>query len=522
MKFSCCSVLVFLILTFSCVTIRAQNTFINTYNVYPETGSRFKSFALMEGGEVLGVIGSVVEIPSTRGECSIAKINSFGDITWTARLGDDSLGYLLSFQHGTIINADTVLSAYHVIGREVYERNSGLLRINYEEETFQIEPISVADTLLYSRDLHYYNNFQSIADVRVRWNGPERSSLAATIVRRDRTGAILSSTPILDEYRRVGVRNSVVDEMGNVYVSYHGCEDDGSSSCNFLQGWLRKYSADDEVVWTRNYGSTGSEQSVAPQVALLADGDLAFAWTRDTFNPLVTQLSPPVIYFTSPEGVVHDSLAFHGSIRSAIALTAAANGDVIGVGTVLTYLGSAGWMFRATAHGELVWQRYILDERNTTRAVCDLTNVQEGSDGSIYAAGAWFSPPPTLDGTHQLKSWLVKLDADGCLEPGCTSDTIHLQEPVSVDQPPGNALMPSLQIAPNPVTTTMNFSVEGLTGNTEALRYKIYAPTGAVLQEGAVRNHEQRVETESWLPGLYILSVHQNGRPVATSRFVKQ
>lgn len=512
--------LFFLGLCFFCPSIKAQETFARTYLLNQESGNSIKSFAITENGGVVAVLGSVIEVPTTRAESTIVEIDPFGELVWSARLGNDSLRYLTSFRNGTIIHNDTIFSTFHINGIELDVQGNGLLRIDLAEQEFTVVPSSVSDSLLRSRDLAYYDDFRKIVDVRTRINNLQGTSLAGTVIRRDRYGTIVSSANILDEYLRVGIQGTSFDEEGNLFVSYEGCLDDGTPSCDFNQGWLRKYSPNDEVVWTKNFGSTSGAQPVAPRVARLTNGNLAYGWTRDTFN-LSLQRSPPIVYFLSPEGEELDSIVFHGNIRSLIDLTPAANGDVIGAGTAVTDIGETGWMFRVTQQGDLVWERYILDERNSNRVSCDFTNVEESEDGSIFASGAWFSPGLPFDNMHRLRGWLVKLDADGCLEPGCTSDTIHLQEPVSLEGPLVNTQELTLQVVPNPITSEMTLSLGGFLGNAEQLRYAILSTVGQPLLEGRMSSSTHRTNLQGLPPGVYVLIIYESGVPVATQRIVK-
>jgi hypothetical protein len=91
-------------------------------------------------------------------------------------------------------------------------------------------------------------------------------------------------------------------------------------------------------------------------------------------------------------------------------------------------------MIRVTSDAELVWERYIQDNRLADDVYIELRDVAECSDGSIAAAGLWIAQGTPRDGGNTLRSWVVKLDADGCLEPGCTSDTIHLMRPVANEE----------------------------------------------------------------------------------------
>ena len=73
--------------------------------------------------------------------------------------------------------------------------------------------------------------------------------------------------------------------------------------------------------------------------------------------------------------------------------------------------------------GELIWDRAILDWEDETRPTARTTFfcIEELDDGTIIAVGTRPDRTMNTDGTITTQDdlYVVRLDADGCLEPGC-------------------------------------------------------------------------------------------------------
>jgi hypothetical protein len=157
-----------------------------------------------------------------------------------------------------------------------------------------------------------------------------------------------------------------------------------------------------------------------------------------------------------------------------------ANGDIIGAGYAWTDIGYCGWMIRVTADAELVWERYIQDNRLAANVYTEFRDVTECLDGSIAAAGLWVTDESPRDGGIGPRSWVVKLDANGCLEPNGTSDTIHLMRPVANEEIVREPT-PTIKINPNPVAENLHLEISGLNAPVSRLRYTIASSDGRIL-----------------------------------------
>ena len=311
--------------------------------------------------------------------------------------------------------------------------------------------------------------------------------------------------------------SEAVESNGNLYISFKGCKQEGF--CNPDQAWITKINPAGEILWTKNYGETAGNQNVEPYLSLLSEDRMALSWTRDTGN-FDIQESPPIIYILDREGEMLDSIAFHGNWRTLSRIQTAANGDIIGAGYAWTDIGYTGWMIRVTSEAELVWERYIQDNRLADDVYTELRDVAECSDGSIAAGGLWISRDAPRDGGNTLRSWVVKLDADGCLEPGCTSDTIHLMKPVAIDEVERRPVA-QIKINPNPVNDVLHLELSPVNMAEGQLEYTIASSDGRILQSGPVSGTSMDIDVGNLPAGLHFFSVADASRLLGVERFFK-
>lgn len=322
----------------------------------------------------------------------------------------------------------------------------------------------------------------------------------------------------LDNMGSASLTHSSRDERGNLYISNLGCY---GENCYSYRAWLAKISTEGELLWQRTYGSSAWNQPTVPWPCVVNDTTIAYSWTRDT-SGVNTQQSPPVIYYLDTLGNKRDSFTFHGNLRTARRIIPTADGGVIGVGFAFSNeLNYSGWLFRLDANADLVWERYIQDHRQSTASLTDLECAAEMDDGSIVAGGDIFHPLPPLDGGGRLRGWLVKLDADGCLEPGCASDTIHLLRPTSVGEP-DIAATPDLTLWPNPVVDELHWELPDLPVYARVSDYRITNLNGQIVRQGAVTAvTDRRIDVRELPAGGYVLSLWSAGKVRGVGKFVK-
>lgn len=119
-------------------------------------------------------------------------------------------------------------------------------------------------------------------------------------------------------------------------------------------------------------------------------------------------------------------------------LILAQNGDIIGCGYDNTLIHedddySAGWIFRISPQGELLWERqYYMSEHFEWDGVFPLESIVELPDGRLAATG--WRLDRRKDGTINGNVWLLITDENGCLSEGCDDETVWVTAVEEVEE----------------------------------------------------------------------------------------
>ena len=105
--------------------------------------------------------------------------------------------------------------------------------------------------------------------------------------------------------------------------------------------------------------------------------------------------------------------------RITLRLKAGKDGSVFGLGYSENYrgeFGAIGWVFKLDKNGELLWERFIADNtlEDALYFLSDLVELE--NDDLVLFGSVDFKDG---DGFFKLKSWLVKLNSDGCFYEEC-------------------------------------------------------------------------------------------------------
>ena len=160
-----------------------------------------------------------------------------------------------------------------------------------------------------------------------------------------------------------------------------------------------------------------------------------------------------------------------------------------------------GILQKISEEGDSVWMRSFSVFSDTSfnfidHQVHDMTYAPDG--GYILYGTVGYPPRPGLDTVSNFHGWLLKVDIDGCLIPGCadtidTTNLVNLIEDVHV------------MIYPNPTSDDL-FVFQRESGHT---KYTISDISGAKIMEwsGDMPNHTYIINVSKYKSGVYILNV---------------
>lgn len=165
-----------------------------------------------------------------------------------------------------------------------------------------------------------------------------------------------------------------------------------------------------------------------------------------------------------------------------------------------------GWMVKVAENGDSLWMRkYNFEGKNI---VYELKDIKEDIAGNLIMVGEYRDIRQADVGQ---KAWLVKVDAYGCLVPGC-----HL---VDTKEEGPNAI--KLLLYPNPVSDFLSFHAV-FPNTAKDLSYYVTDSNGRVCIGPAMasNNTTHIVPVDQLLSGTYFLQLCLRGTLVKSAKFI--
>jgi hypothetical protein len=204
-------------------------------------------------------------------------------------------------------------------------------------------------------------------------------------------------------------------------------------------------------------------------------------------------------------------------------LITASNGDIIGCGIQTIeegVTGDYGFIFRMTQEGELLWKRaYQPEQPVPIDIISELNDVVETPDGGIAAIGTMLDSFP--GGGISPDVWLLKVDADGCLTPGCTDSIV-----TATVERRGGVLHTRRQVFfrlwPNPVSGEAQ--VAFYQPAPQGARLRVFNAQGMPVAQQDVPpgSTAAQVDFSGLPPGLYLVQYLRQGRVLQVERVVRE
>ena len=480
-------------LVFFTWNLSAQITFSISHPASPDTADGGLGVVIMSDGYLIGC--GTVNRQNGLEYSALLKIDWEGEYLWSNSYYWEPYQPDIAYDNPVVLASDKVYMAC--------QTESDSTRKN-----FQLFCLNLDGDTLWSRI--YVKPFDDLALGMMRLSdstlliyGSEGKSEVlnvARILKVDLDGNVIWDKSYGDEFGRSILRD--VKELPDSSLILASVICHYGSNC-LLQRYatLTKVDKDGNKLWTKTYNK--SESFNKALVLPLDNGGYALAWTRDTFHWSVDPY-PPVIYFLDSLGNVESE--YDGFVRPGnyymTKLKRMTNGDMLGVGITLDFSDGetyGGWLFRLTQQGELIWERRISDRRYPD-LFGQFYDAIETPDGGIIAVGDIYT-----NDFQNLEAWIVKLDGEGCMVPGCTADSVFITSASETKE----KLASVFEIYPNPAKGYFDFSATYLP-LTENVFLEISDVSGRLCSVVKIESHRQVISTEKLGAGLYIVALKSN------------
>ncbi len=183
------------------------------------------------------------------------------------------------------------------------------------------------------------------------------------------------------------------------------------------------------------------------------------------------------------------------------------------------------WLWKVDANGNFLWQRfYSYYDFDYSSEYFHLTNIAHDMkatpDGGFIMAGeasAACTDYPDCDNFTQ-QGWLLKVDACGCLVPGCDPNCI-----VSVEEKEETEEQTYFRFGPNPMGDLLNLYIPSLPFSIKEVTFSLIDMNGRTIKDFQFQydNTTYMIDTYSLTAGNYILSLTKDGQVLQREKVLK-
>ncbi|HRH69329.1 MAG TPA: T9SS type A sorting domain-containing protein [Flavobacteriales bacterium] len=308
-----------------------------------------------------------------------------------------------------------------------------------------------------------------------------------------------------EEWRRTyGWSTTLLDGLGSVDLAANGelfmggthWVDDVDK-----QLWVQRTTELGTLIWRVSWGGPWSDGSAVIHTLLdghiLVASGLAADDAGNDYTPYLAKLDSTdgeIIWEREYGSANYRSVLFAGKECSG--------GDIIACGVTNANGDQQGLLLRTTAEGDSLWMRsYYYQDEQMNDGEGRFYDVLPTPDGGFIAAGAAYGSasgnnPPGLS----QDTWVVKVDGDGCIVPGC--DGVGITEQAT-------NLLGALTILPNPAhgNTTVRLQLPNSVAN-GVLDLSIVAMDGKLVhQQRITGNGEHTLALEQLMAGVYHIHI---------------
>ncbi len=182
------------------------------------------------------------------------------------------------------------------------------------------------------------------------------------------------------------------------------------------------------------------------------------------------------------------------------------------------------WLWKVDANGNYLWDRkfeYLSLDSAYYNVYTFPHDLKATTDGGYIVAGeatTTCSNFPSCDEFIQ-QGWLLKVDACGCLVPGCDPNCI-----VSVEEKEEENEKEYFRFGPNPVGDLLNLYIPPLPFSIKELTFSLVDMNGRKIKDFQFQydNTTYMIDAQSLAAGNYILSLTKDGQVLQSERMVKR
>jgi hypothetical protein len=279
-----------------------------------------------------------------------------------------------------------------------------------------------------------------------------------------------------------------------------------------------------QELWVRHlpygFGPFGIDVIITPH----PDGSCFGIWKIDYSEPSLLTPYPDLFFKMDASG----NLVWQKIINKAqnfYDIFTARNGDIIGCGYSSTEIPgqipvSTGYVNRMNTNGQTIWERRFLDLTDSGVSGDFEFGLELDNDDLIFG-GKHIDTFPDLANPDISNIWIVKVDSNGCFTPDCT-DLFQVVVPaIDLKQ----TTFDGFTAFPNPFTSKLVLGTQlGQMLPIGKYHALIYNFQGKVVCTQQVIEPDNLTEFElgTQPPGIYIVQLFLDGRPLQMIKVVKQ
>ena len=369
------------------------------------------------------------------------------------------------------------------------------------------------------------------------WDTGWSTKLQIMVVKMDKKGNVVKEERFLNVTKSkydYQMHDIVALDDGNFVLLYTYVFESGR-----IPGII-KFDENLNYIWHREFNHNDSYQHF-PGITALDSGTVLFNWevyTPDLIDELGEEYKkygryPKTLYKIDKDGntVWADTMwtlipegVFHAPRGDIYMMQQTKDGDIIGAGKYKKYellpINNWAWIFKYSKDGELLWEK-IYEDQNINENYSKFYDIMEAQNGDIVCTGQMTDDD--VWGGNADYTWVLRVDSDGCFEPGCgVADSVQLVYTYS-DLVTGTNEVESdysyqndIKIYPNPSSTEINVE---LSSDIKILKWNIFDIPGSKILSGTIENIN-KIDISTLKSGLYYLEVIDDKGRSVVGKFV--